>query len=140
MKIKLWLLFYILNVPVSERGNEVSGKYQLLARKLKEEKNSSYVRQQHRHQGLSLENELPHEIQSPCSGIWTTNSQAKLEILKAVQVEYFTVENKSTRKLTTTSPSCGRLFAGSLFFSSLLWYRAPSFLITRLCTSRPRGI
>ena len=40
MKIKLWLLFYILNVPVSERGNEVSGKYQLLARKLKEEKNS----------------------------------------------------------------------------------------------------
>lgn len=39
------------------------------------------------HQGLSLENERPHQIQSRCSGIWTTSSQAKLEILKAVQVE-----------------------------------------------------
>ena len=42
MKIKLWLLFYILNVPVSERGNEVKWKISASSQeiKIKEEKNS----------------------------------------------------------------------------------------------------
>lgn len=43
------------------------------------------------------------------------------------------------QKLTTTSPSCGRLFAGNRFFSSLLWYTVPSCRSTRLCVSLPIG-
>lgn len=50
-----------------------------------------------------------------------------------------TREGKIKGALTTMSPSCGRLFAGRRFFSSLLWYTDPSCLRTRLFVSLPKG-